>query len=137
VSDAGRPVLVGLVLGGFRCGDPNYPAIFTQVSAGLGFLRPYLDPDSLSEPVRGLAARRTGADRRNLYVRWREPTFDGGAKITQYVVTVQPGGRHLTVRGRVHEVRIPNIADDHAVTVSVAARNAVGLGPASTVEVPA
>jgi hypothetical protein len=69
--------------------------------------------------------------------RWHQPVFDGGARITQYVVTVQPGNRQFAVGGRAREVRIPHVPANQRVRVSVAARNAVGLGPASTVEVPA
>jgi hypothetical protein len=60
VLDGGRPVLIGLVLGGFRCGDPNYPAVFTEVASVRSFLVPYLDPDSVPRPVQGLDAVRRG-----------------------------------------------------------------------------
>jgi secreted trypsin-like serine protease len=137
VLDGSRPVLIGLVLGGLRCGDPNYPAIFTQVSAGTAFLEPYLDPDTVPQKVQALTAARRGPGGGAIVATWRPPTFDGGARITRHVITVQPGNRHLTIGGRARELRIPHVPFGVRVHLTVAARNSVGLGPARSVEVPA
>jgi hypothetical protein len=149
VLDGGRPVLVGLVLGGFRCGDPNYPAVFTEVDAVRPFLRPYLDPDTVPGLVQDLHAVRRGAEGKILRVSWRPPLFDGGTAVTYHVITVEPGNRRIVVgpspgtdggfdhqRERA-EVRIRNVAGDRALTVTVAAKNAVGIGPARAFRVPA
>lgn len=136
VLDGSRPVLIGLVLGGFRCGDPNYPAIFTQVSALTEFLTPYLDPDSVPEAVQDLEASRRGPQGRAAVVTWRAPLFDGGAPINHYVVTAQPGNRQYVIGGRARRLRIPQISPFLPLTVSVAARNTIGTGPASPVTLP-
>ena len=146
VLDGGRPVLIGLVLGGFRCGDPNYPAIFTEVAAVRPFLQPYLDPDAVPGLVRDLDAVRRGGAGETLLVSWRPPTFDGGAAVSHHVLTIQPGNRRIVVgpsptlsggRRDWNQVRIRGVAGDRALTVTVAARNAVGPGPARSVRVPA
>ena len=142
VLDGGRPVLIGLVLGGFRCGDPNYPAVFTEVAAVRSFLRPYLDPDTVPRPVQDLTALRRGRLGQSLLISWRPPLFDGGAAIGAHVITIQPGNRRVvvgpspSVDGRPNpfspraQVRVRGVAADLALTVSVAASNAIGLGPA-------
>ena len=148
VLDGGRPVLIGLVLGGFRCGDPNYPAVFTEVAAVRSFLRPYLDPDTVPRPVQRLDAVRRGPRGQSLLISWRPPRFDGGAAIGAHVITIQPGNRRIVVgprpslnRGRNHlstraQVRVRGVAADRALTVTVAAKNPIGLGPATAVRVP-
>ena len=80
---------------------------------------------------------------------WRPPPFDGGTAVTYHVITVQPGNRRIVVGPRPAvdggfddqreraQVRIRNVAGDRALTVTVAAKNAVGIGPARAVRVPA
>ena len=143
VMDGSRPVLVGLVLGGLRCGDPNYPAIFTQVRAGTDFLEPYLDPDTAPQGVQNLRAGRRGPQGRAILATWAPPVFDGGARINQHVVTAtwqsggNGGGVSFVIGGKARQVRIPNVPGDAAVRVTVRPRNTVGLGPTRAVVVPA
>jgi secreted trypsin-like serine protease len=133
VLDGSRPVLIGLVLGGLRCGDPNYPAIFSQVGAFTDFLEPYLDPDSVPLRVQDLRASRRGPEGRAAVVSWRAPLFDGGAPINHYIVTVQPGDRRYVTGGGARTLRIPHISPTGPVVISVAARNPIGEGPAASV----
>jgi secreted trypsin-like serine protease len=141
VDDGGRPVLIGLVLGGLRCGDPNYPAIFTQVSAAADFLQPYLDPDSAPRRVRHLRAARRGPQGRALLVQWGAPVFDGGAAITRQQLEVSwntptgSAGRSFSVGPNAREVRVPHVPGNVPIQVTVAARNPIGTGPAAAVVV--
>jgi secreted trypsin-like serine protease len=144
VSDAGRPVLIGLVLGGFRCGDPNYPAIFTQVSAAVDFLAPYLDPDSAPRRVRNLHAGRRGPEGRAVLATWNAPVFDGGTRILRYDVEASwhtpnggAAGVAFDIGGNARRVRIPQLPANARIQVSVTPRNAIGEGPTATVTVPA
>ena len=144
VSDAGRPVLIGLVLGGFRCGDPNYPAIFTQVSAAVEFLEPYLDPDSVPEAVRNLHAARRGPDGRAIVATWNQPLFDGGTRIFRHTVEVSwrrldgdVVGRRFDIGGDARRVRIPHVPGQLPVRVTITPTNAIGDGPPASVVVPA
>jgi secreted trypsin-like serine protease len=137
VLDGARPVLVGLVLGGFRCGDPNYPAIFTQVGALTAFLEPYLDPDSTPDAVRNLNASRRGPRHRNVVVTWTAPFFDGGTQINHYVVTMQPGNRWVVVGPDVRRLRFTNVPVNEELEITVSARNRLGRGvPASVTLAP-
>jgi hypothetical protein len=135
VLDGSRPILVGMVLGGFACGDPNYPAVFTQVSAVRTFVEPYLDPDGVPGAVRDLRARRAGPERRAAVVTWRPPLFDGGAPIRQHFVTVQPGNRQFAVGGRADHLRIPHLPPNTPVRITITPNNVVGDGPTSAVVV--
>lgn len=151
VLDGGRPVLIGLVLGGFACGDPNYPAIFTEVASIRSFLAPYLDPDRVPGLVQDLHAVRRGPRGQAVLISWRPPNFDGGAAIGAHVISIEPGNRRIVVgprptlaRGRDHQSRpavaqvlVRGVADDLALTITVAAKNPIGLGPATGVRVPA
>lgn len=133
VFDGSRPVLIGLVLGGLRCGDPNYPAIFSQVSAFTDFLEPYLDPDDVPLRVQDLRAGRRGPEGRAAVVSWRAPLFDGGAPINHYIVTVQPGDRRYVTGGRARTLRIPHISPSQPIVIGVSARNRIGEGPVASV----
>jgi hypothetical protein len=143
VMDGMRPVLIGLVLGGLRCGDPNYPAIFTQISAGTDFLQPYLDPDSTPWRVRNLHGSRRGPEGRAISVTWNAPAFDGGTRITRYVVEAEWAtgnsgqGLGFTVGGGARHVRIPHVPGNARVRVSITPVNAIGEGPTVSTDVRA
>ncbi len=132
---SGGRLLVGLVAWGYACGDPNYPAVFTEVAAVLDFVAPYLDPDDPPGPVRDLEARRVGGHHRSAIVTWRPPFFDGGTALTGYTITVQPGNRHFTVPAGANQTRIRGLPADAMVGIRVAAQNPIGTGPATSVEV--
>ena len=144
VLDGSRPVLIGLVLGGFRCGDPNYPAIFTQVSAAVEFLTPYLDPDSEPLRVRNLQASRRGPEGRAIVATWNAPVFDGGTRIVGHSVEASwrtPNGGAtgfaFNIGGNARQVRIPQVPGNVRVQVSVTPINSIGEGPTASVQVPA
>jgi secreted trypsin-like serine protease len=130
----GGRLLVGLVAWGFACGDPNYPAVFTEVAAVHDFVEPFLDPDDPPGRVRDLAAHRVGSRRRGAVVTWRPPFFDGGTALTRYVITVQPGNRRLHAGPAATQTRITNLPLG-TVGITVAAVNPIGIGQATGVEV--
>lgn len=63
-------------------------------------------------------------------VTWTAPD-DGGSALLDYVVTVLPSGRQLTVGADETSVRFADLAAGTAYRFTVAARNAVGTGPVS------
>jgi hypothetical protein len=63
-------------------------------------------------------------------VAWAEPQEDGGAAITGYTATALPGGATCTTTTE-NECTIGNLEGDTTYTVTVAATNGVGTGPAS------
>ncbi len=65
-------------------------------------------------------------------VTWQPPASDGGAAVADYVVTAQPSGRTVTVAADATTASIGGLADGSATTLSVAAVNAAGTGPAAT-----
>ncbi|MCP8939836.1 cadherin-like beta sandwich domain-containing protein [Alsobacter sp. SYSU M60028] len=58
------------------------------------------------------------------------PVSTGGSPITGYIVTANPGG--ITATGTASPIVVNGLAPGTAYTLSVAARNAVGTGPATT-----
>ena len=75
----------------------------------------------------------------NLLVSWDEPDNDGGSPITGYLVQWKDTGeefsdteRRATVTDPRHQITGLTIGNEHTVTVSVAAINATGTGPAVT-----
>lgn len=63
-------------------------------------------------------------------VAWTAPS-DGGSALLDYVVTVLPSGRQVTVDAGETSVRVGELAAGTAYRFTVTARNAVGTGPAS------
>ena len=63
-------------------------------------------------------------------VAWTAPEADGGAAVTGYIATAQPGGATCTTTTDT-TCTIANLKSDTTYTVTVAATNAVGTGLAS------
>ena len=81
-----------------------------------------------SEPT-DLVASRSKRNRAN--VSWSPPNDDGGSPVTGYVVTVIETGAETSTSNT--SVTLTGISKNEAYTISVAAVNAVGSGPAATV----
>jgi predicted phage tail protein len=67
---------------------------------------------------------------------WNAPTLTGGSRITDYVIQIATGQRWSTVRDRVSTARtrlISRLINGTAYRFRVAARNAVGQGPRSSI----
>ena len=62
-------------------------------------------------------------------VTFTAPTDTGGAPITGYEVTVQPGG--TKVSGTASPITVPGLTNGQAYTFTVAAKNSAGTGAAS------
>ena len=61
---------------------------------------------------------------------WSAPSSNGGAKITKYTVTAQPGGRSASTTGALN-VEMTGLTNGTAYTFSVTATNAAGTSQAS------
>lgn len=70
------------------------------------------------------------AGKRAATITWKTPATTGGAPITSYIVTGNPGGS-ATVTGYQNSARIGGLTAGTAYTFVVRARNRVGTGPAS------
>jgi hypothetical protein len=67
-------------------------------------------------------------------VTWTAPAFDGGSAVQGYVVTISPGGRSVVVAAPATQLTVTGLADGVAVSASVAAMNAKGVGAADVTE---
>ena len=69
-------------------------------------------------------------------VSWTAPASDGGSAITGYDVFVTPSARVIHVAGNAaRSTTVSSLTNGTAYSFTVAARNAVGLGPQSTASV--
>lgn len=132
VDNAGTPLQVAVVSGGYGCGTAPTPTLFTRVASYLDLVEPYLDPDTAPDAPRGVQASRSG---RRLAVRWRPPRFDGGTTITGYRLMVEPGGSSIEVGPAERSADLGRAARGRTYVVSVLATNVVGDGAAATSEV--
>ncbi|WP_100497625.1 S8 family serine peptidase [Geodermatophilus chilensis] len=72
-------------------------------------------------------------------VRWTAPTSTGGAVLSGYVVNVYRDGvlaKSLVASGGVRSTTVPGLVNGATYTVTVAARNAAGTGPATAASAP-
>lgn len=70
------------------------------------------------------------AGERTATLSWTTPA-DNGAALLDYVVTVLPGGRQVTVGAEETEAEIDGLTPGVTYTFTVTARNEIGTGPAS------
>lgn len=90
-------------------------------TVGTGF-QPYTVPDAPT----GVASLLGDGE---LFVSWQPPAFDGGARVTGYVVTAEPGGATMSTEAT--HLRFTGLDNGTAYTFTVAALNAAGQGSAS------
>jgi hypothetical protein len=65
-------------------------------------------------------------------VAWDAPAYDGGAAVTGYTLTVQPGGRTLNLPATTTETDVTGLTAGTEYTFAVTAANALGRSPAAT-----
>lgn len=65
-------------------------------------------------------------------VTWSRPRSDGGSPVTGYVATASPGGQNCSVGAGLSQCSIAGLTDGTTYTVTVAAFNLAGTGPASS-----
>jgi hypothetical protein len=70
-------------------------------------------------------------------VSWDAPASDGGSAITQYLVTVSPGGQSVPVDGSSLLALVTGLTNGVSYTFTVSAVNALGTGAASGPASPA
>lgn len=93
----------------------------TGATASTGF-QPYTVPDA---PTSVSSLLGDG----QLFVSWQPPAFDGGATVTGYVVTAQPGGATMSTEAA--NLTFTGLDNGTAYNFTVAALNAAGQGAAS------
>lgn len=87
---------------------------------------PFTVPDAPAAPI----AVADGAVNGRSNVSWSPPLFNGGAVVTNYVVTASPGGATRTVTGT--SVTFDGLLNGTVYTFAVQAQNAAGLSPPSS-----
>ena len=100
------------------------------VIAGVSGTGVAICPSTATLPGAPTAANGARGDRA-VTVAWTAPASDGGAPVSSYLVTAAPGGATCTATGAT-SCTVEGLANGTRYTFTVQARNAVGLGPAST-----
>lgn len=110
------------------------PYTFTVV----GFNEEAGDPSAASAPVtpRTVPDAPTGAsgvpDDGSVTVSWTAPAIDGGAPVTEYRVTANPGGATCTASAPSLTCTVTGLVNGSSYTFAVEARNEAGFGSASS-----
>ncbi|MFI1018546.1 fibronectin type III domain-containing protein [Streptomyces sp. NPDC020965] len=89
-------------------------------------------PDTVPAAPIDVSASPDGGRDSALRVTWTAPADDGGSPVTGYRVTA--GGTTVRTAAAITEAVIDGLSPDEEYTVSVAAANAVGTGPAARTE---
>jgi len=89
------------------------------------------EPPTAPAPPRSVAAR---AAYQEAALSWTMPASDGGAPISSYVVIARPGSERVSVQGDATSAVVTGLTDGRSYTLSVAARNSVGIGPSAMAE---
>ena len=112
-------------------------SVAAQNANGVGPVSPSVAATTVGVPS-APAAPTVGAGVRSLLVSWSPPASDGGSRVTDYLVQVTPsaGGTTTTRKiGGATSTTVNGLANGTTYKVTVAAKNAAGVGPASAAAV--
>ncbi|SCF41685.1 Right handed beta helix region [Micromonospora purpureochromogenes] len=79
-----------------------------------------------------LQLRKSGS---SITARWSPPAYNGGAAVTGYEVTLEPGGRFLTLPAGTTTATFSGLSRKTTYTVTVRAVNSAGAGAAATASI--
>jgi len=132
VNAATGPVLAGVTSIGNECALPNFPGIYTRITAFLPWINQYV-PSPVSTPNPPMNVVSTSASGEQLSLSWDAPTFNGGLTISSYVVSLvgQTGGLTPVCASAASPCLISGQRAGTVVTVVVQAVNELGAGAQS------
>ena len=135
----GTNVLVGATSftdAAYPCGDPNFPAVYSRLSALRSFVYGALGITGVSPPGAPTGVTAQGVPG-GVSLSWSAPNVNGGRAVAGYRITTAPTGMAPSTRdvpAGTQSVLIPGFSCDAFATFSVAGANAVGLGPAGSTD---
>jgi hypothetical protein len=135
----GTKVLVGATSftdSAHPCGDPNFPAVYSRLSALRSFVYGPQGISGVSPPGAPTGVTAHGVPG-GVSLSWSAPNLDGGRAVAGYRITTAPAGMAPSSRdvaAGTQSVLIAGLSCDAFATFSVAGANAVGLGPAGSTD---